>query len=464
MVSNSNTSRVSGMFQTLACAAGAAGVYMAYNMEFDESNSGAFNGLNAYAPVALGALTLGVAFEIFKKFKNEPEPVAPQPQGIAAQAGSAYLTSIPYVGGIVGTVGGFVGKYLNGGNVHEKDSTLCKCAAAVEGVFGQGPCVELKKQVGREEFLTCPQQFETDYFVGINDAKQAEISGRLPLGKLGINHKALRNIKVPGVPVITPYLPLLITPFARTIASIPSEGILGTPKKFVKEIASIPGNQIIHSTAVYGTSLFATGLIAGNAAAFTEMGLEGFDPSGHVMAKIALGTALGTSIDYVRGKGSKTALALTTLFATTIAATDAVMMYNTAGNCHTLAEVAAGVALSTLVVYPIAATVTEGFDVITSGAAAVARKVANLGKLFFSPQVTDGKKEAQENEEEEKQRIRDDKGKEKEVKSKDKEKEKEKEKETDRSNRKEVDSRNVKGKTNGRKYRKRRKGNNSRIN
>lgn len=435
MVSNSNTSRVSGMFQTLACAAGAAGVYMAYNMEFDESNSGAFNGLNAYAPVALGALTLGVACEIFKKFKNEPEPVAPQPQGIAGQAGSAYLTSIPYVGGIVGTIGGFVGKYLNGGDVHDKNPTLCKCAAAVEGIFGQGPCVELKKQVGKEEFLTCPQQFANDYFVGINDAKQAEISGRLPLGKLGINHKALRNIKVPGTPVITPYLPLLITPFARTIASIPSEGILGTPKKLVKEIASIPGNQIIHSTAVYGTSLFATGLIAGNTAAFTEMGLEGFDPSGHVMTKIALGTALGTSIDYVRGKGSKTALALTTLFATTIAATDAVMMYNTAGNCHTLAEVAAGVALSTFVVYPIAATVTEGFDVITSGAAAVARKVANLGKSIFSSQEADGEKEAvsPESDEEEKQRIRDEKGKAKEAKSENKEKEKEK---TDGSNRK----------------------------
>jgi len=130
---------------------------------------------------------------------------------------------------------------------------------------------------------------------------------------------------------------------------------ISVPKNIGKELAKTPISRIGHQTALVVGSFVANGIL-GYLAACPNLPLHSFhsngsnfDVSGHVILKMTLASCLVNSLNATQSSAGKTQAATCAIFAGIVAATDAIMMYNTGQNCHTVAEVLTGFAAASAV-------------------------------------------------------------------------------------------------------------------
>lgn len=231
---------------------------------------------------------------------------------------------IPYVGVVLGTGLGSL-------------SNLCKNAS-----FFTKDCIEKSKH-GKTFFGSGPTcaagPYGTSILTTINKVKQKEIS--------------TFALATPFIPLIVPTVELISKSITQRDQKKPF--YISIPHNIGKELVQIPISRIAHQSAlVIGSLVMNTGLTllsrspASPMHAFHDNG-SNFDVSGHVILKIALSTCLVNSLESARKTAGKTQALAWAAFAAGVAASDAVMMYNTGENCHTVAEVLAGVAAAGIV-------------------------------------------------------------------------------------------------------------------
>lgn len=281
-------------------------------------------GFFPYTLTMAAAIPVGLALEGIqrKREKKENEATKNSDDSLVQQATHP---SIPYVGALAGVAAGSLGNFLHNASLFIKDNV----AKTVHGktTFKAGPFCS-SGPYGKDSFLT-----------SINHHKQWEIS--------------TFAIATPFLPLITPSISLVSQSIQERDHSQPS--YLSVPKKLGEKLSEIPGSRMAYTGALLlGTFMANSYLNALSRTpnsplnAFHPNG-SNFDVSGHVMLKMALATCLSQSIESVRKTGHRTQAIAWGLFGASIAATDAVMMFNTGLNCHTVAEVGTGLLASAAV-------------------------------------------------------------------------------------------------------------------
>jgi|GEM_PF-2438958 len=144
----------------------------------------------------------------------------------------------------------------------------------------------------------------------------------------------LKQWEIKNMALAAPLVPVAYRIARDTIQGPSQKGIYERIKTAVKNNVSL--EQVVYLTAI--TALALTGSWYSRALGIAT---KAFDPSGHMMLKIATAAILSNQISSTPGiEKSKPKQILCGLYA----ATDAILIHNTVRSCHTIAETAAGIA------------------------------------------------------------------------------------------------------------------------
>lgn len=146
----------------------------------------------------------------------------------------------------------------------------------------------------------------------------------------------IKQTEIKTFSVLVPLLPLIAQIVKDTCKTDDEASITA---RFTQSLQKHCGKeQIAELSGVFGAMF-----IAANA----KYWMGGFDPSGHMMLKVQLATLTQKTMSTVFQANSSLAKPLS-FFLAAYAVTDAVFLHNTASHCHTVSEVAAGLAFGIL--------------------------------------------------------------------------------------------------------------------
>jgi hypothetical protein len=208
--------------------------------------------------------------------------------------GKSFNKYLPFAGVFAGSLTGMVANYLT-----------------TNSYFGK-----LKGQ--------CNIKLDGSFFNTINNFKQKEIK---------------------YFSLITPFVPLIgKVAYTTYLQKHKITKITDLTHVISQEVKQVSSTEVLSSASLIAVTMLTNSMLlySRNQLYQNDYYLKNFDPSGHVMLKTALAIALSASMDAIFKTAHPQQALLSTLFASVIAASDAVLMYNTSACHHSVAEVIAG--------------------------------------------------------------------------------------------------------------------------
>lgn len=261
-------------------------------------------------------------------------------------------------------------------------------AIPVTGVVGGMTVGLISKAVGQL----------TEMCVEVRGKPSLYNDGTLLLGVNDVNHKVIMGVAL-LVPIAIATGNLAYKMYFRENVQnhLQSKDVLAQPLKSEDEnlTAMIPNRKLkkasvltqmsIEKSYVSWTDVCSVGLLTGLSIA-TNIGLKplkkfGLDPSGHVMLKSAATLGILTAMDYVVKSGQRN-FAFKAAVLTAVA--DAILMANTVGCTHTLADVAAG----STIALGLALTARAFTAKVAEVAPVVSQRVKGFMKRYVWPKTT----------------------------------------------------------------------------
>jgi hypothetical protein len=201
-----------------------------------------------------------------------------------------------------------------------------------------------------------------------------------------INH--LKQAEIKTFPFAIPYTPLMTDIAATTLSKAYNQGPRAGLSELANRVSKLPVRELLAPVIASTIGVMARPYVGLALSSSDPSSLfYQFNPSGHMIAKLASALALYESVEAVKGdveirEGSKARLALVALQVMAVIATDAVMMYSTGAVHHSGAELVAG-SLIFAAAYPLASLASAGICKATSSLADAASRVNTWATSFF---------------------------------------------------------------------------------